>query len=197
MNTKEKIKNIYVRECSEYRELNRFAKGNGVVLFGSSFAKSIPVGKLGQSCSLDNYVYNRSITDLSVFDAENLLDDCVISLAPKKVILHLGETDLAKGYRSISEIVRAYESLIDKVKSEIKRCEIVIVSVCSNGDDIHPDDLNRQLETLAKNKKCKYVDITGSTKNEYPFAKAFSMLKMYMSDKLSFYDAMTMVNYIT
>lgn len=184
--------NIYERELDNFRKLNKIANKNGVVLFGSSFAKDIPVCELKQSFNMDCDIYNRSVTDLSVFDAEMLLDNCVIDLAPKKVLIQLGETDLERGYRTIPEIVKAYEKIITKLKSADKRCDIVIVSVCSSSAEIHPEELNKQLELVARKAKCKYADVSLAFSNASPSIKAFSLLRFFMRDVISFSDAMKM-----
>ncbi len=186
--------NVYEKEIEGFRKLNKLAKANGVVLFGSSFAKEIPVCELKQAFSLDCNIYNRSLTDLTVFNAEKVIDDCVISLLPKKVLLQLGETDLEQGYRTIPEIVKAYEKIIAKIKSADKHCGIVIVSVCENGSVVYPDELNKQLEELAHRTKCQYADISPAFSNDTPGVKAFSLLKFFMLDKITFFDAMTMAN---
>lgn len=185
--------NTYERELVNFRNLNKIAIRNGVVLFGSSFAKEIPVCELKQSFELDCDIYNRSLTDLSVFDAENLLDDCVIDLAPRKVLIQLGETDLERGC-TIPEILSAYENIIAKLKSADKHCEIVIVSVCDNTAEISPEELNKQLESMARKMKCRYADISSVFSNESPDIKAFSLLRFFMLDRISFFDSMTMAN---
>lgn len=185
--------NIYEREMEHFHKLNKIARKQGVVLFGSSFAKDIPVCELKQAFELDCDIYNRSLTDLSVFDAEPLLDECVNSLEPKKVLLQLGETDLERGYHTIPEIIKAYEKIILKLRSIDKHCEIVIVSVCENGAGIYPSELNKQLEGLAGKLKCKYADISSAASNDSPDVKAFSLLKFFMLDRISFYDAVAML----
>lgn len=186
--------NVYEKEIDGFRKLNKLAKPNGVVLFGSSFAKDIPVCELKQAFSLDCNIYNRSLTDLTVFNAEKLLDDCVLSLSPKRILIQLGETDLEQGYRTIPEIVTAYEKLISKLKAQDKHCKIVIISVCENGSGVYPKELNNQLEELAHRTKCQYADISPAFSNDTPGVKAFSLLKSFMLDKITFFDAMTMVN---
>ena len=62
------ISKMYEREAEEYCRLNDFAVRNGIVLFGSTFAKEIPVGELRQAFNLDCNIYNRSFADVSVFD---------------------------------------------------------------------------------------------------------------------------------
>lgn len=186
--------NVYEREIVNFRKLNKIANKNGIVLFGSSFAKEIPVCELKQSFDLDCDIYNRSLTELSVFDAERLLDDCVIDLAPRKVLIQLGETDLARESSTISEILSAYEKIIIKLKSADKHCEIVIVSVCSGASEIPPEKLNKQLELMARKMKCKYADISSVLSNDSPGIRAFSLLRFFMRDRISFFDSMTMAN---
>lgn len=181
---------MYGRETEEFRKLNKVAKTNGVVLFGSSFAKEIPVCELKQTFNMECSIYNRSIADLSVFSAGELLNDCVCNLLPKKVLLQLGETDLEQGYHTIPEIISAYEKLIAKLKSADKHCSIVVVSVCENENGIHPDELNRALEKMAHRMNCQYADISPAFSNDSPCIKAFSLLKCFILDRISFYDAM-------
>ena len=186
--------NVHEREIENFRKLNKLAKMNGVVLFGSSFAKNIPVCELKQAFHLDCNIYNRSLTDLSIFHAEELLNDCIFSLKPGTVLLQLGETDLEQGYHTIPEIIEAYKSLITKLKAADKHCDIVIVSVCENSSVVYPDALNKQLEALAHSAKCQYADISPAFSNDSPSVKAFSLLKYFMLDQFSFYDSMTLLN---
>ena len=186
--------NTYNREVENFRRLNKIAKKNSVVLLGSSFAKDIPVSELVQTFDIDCSIYNRSLTDLSVFDADKVLDDCVLNLAPKKILLQLGETDLERGYRTIPEILEAYEKVIVKLKNANKHCDIVIVSVCEKNAEVYPDALNAKLEELANKLKCQYADISPAFSNDSPSVKAFSLLKYFMLDRFSFYDAMNLLN---
>ena len=189
------ISKVYEREAEEYRRLNEFAVRNGVVLFGSTFAKEIPVGELRQAFDLDLNIYNRSFTDVSVFDAEPLLMECAENLAPSKILLQLGETDLERGYKSVPEIIAAYDSLVKSIKKRNRFTDIVIVSVCENSNGIQPSEFNSQLEKMAKKNKCKFADISNASSDRMPSVKAFSMLKMFMRNGITFCEAMNMVNY--
>ena len=189
------ISRIYVRETEEYCRLNEFAVRNGIVLFGSTFAKDIPVGELRQAFDLDCNIYNRSFTDVSVFDAEALLIKCAESLAPSKILLQLGETDLERGFRSVPEIISAYDSLVKNIKKRNRFTDIVIVSVCENSNGIQPSEFNSQLKKMAKKNKCKFADISNASSDRMPSVKAFSMLKMFMRNGITFCEAMNMVNY--
>lgn len=182
---------IYEKDLEYYKKLNKFAVGDCVVLFGSSFAKDIPLCELKQSCHLDADLYNRSFSDLSVFDAKELLKDCVLSLFPKKILLNLGETDLERGYRTIPEIVDAYEEIINEIKNFDKNCGIVLISVCNNTTELYPDELNRRLEELAAKTKCRFADISPAFSYDMPSVKAFGLLKFFMRDRMSLSDVMS------
>ncbi len=182
----------YEKELINYNNLNNIAKRNCVVLFGSSFLKNIPVSELIQTFDLDCSMYNRSFTDLSVFDAAKLLNECVLPLLPRKIMIGLGETDLERGYKTIPEIIEVYGELINTIRSADKHCKIAVVSVCSNSGDLKPEELNKELKLLAHKKKCDYADITPSVKSSASGIYAFKMLKVFALDKISFLDAMTM-----
>lgn len=189
------IPKIYEREAEEYCRLNEFAVRNCIVLFGSTFAKDIPVGELRQAFNLDCNIYNRSFADVSVFDAEALLVECAESIAPSKILLQLGETDLERGYRSVSEIISAYDSIVKNIKKRNRFTDIVIVSVCENSNDIQPTEFNSQLENMAKKNKCSFADISNAASDRMPAVKAFSMLKRFMRNGITFCEAMNMVCY--
>ena len=189
------ISKMYEREAEEYCRLNDFAVRNGIVLFGSTFAKEIPVGELRQAFNLDCNIYNRSFADVSVFDAEELLIKCAESLAPSKILLQLGETDLERGYKSVPEIIAAYDSLVKSIKKRNRFTDIVIVSVCENSNGIQPSEFNSQLKKMAKKNKCKFAAISNASSDRMPSVKAFSMLKMFMRNGITFCEAMNMVNY--
>lgn len=183
---------LFENELENYRQLNKIARKGGVVLFGSTFAKNIPLGELKQDFEFDCDLYNRSLTDLSVFDVGGVLADCVIDLEPSKVLIQLGETDLERGFKSLSEIVAQYEMMISQIKTRIKHCHITIVSVCNTDGNLFPAELNAQLEALAKRMGCQYADISAAPATEAPGVKAFCLLKYFFRDRITDYDALHM-----
>ena len=96
----------------------------------------------------------------------------ILPLQPKKIILQLGETDLERGYKSVTEIIKDYNELIRKYRENNKRVKIVILSVCSEENET--DKLNTALENIAHKTKCQFVDVSGSVHAENPYLKVFS-----------------------
>ncbi|SFQ26578.1 hypothetical protein SAMN02910358_01342 [Lachnospiraceae bacterium XBB1006] len=182
------MNNIYEREQNNYKNLNQVANANGVVLVGSTFAKEIPVCELRQTFQLDCDLYNRSYTDLSIYDAKDLIVECMDSLSPHKLLLNLGETDLERGFHTITEIVGAYETLIKELKQHAPYCQLVIVSVCDSDYATKPGALNRQLELMAKRNKCQFADISSAKASTSPCVKAFDILRFFMLDRLTLSD---------
>ena len=75
------------------------------------------------------------------------------------------------------------------------RDAVVIGCVCENSNGIQPSVFNTQLEDMAKKNKCKFADISNAASDRMPVVKAFSMLKMFMRNGITFCEAMNMVNY--
>lgn len=183
---------LFENELENYRMLNKVARKGGAVLFGSTFARNIPLGELKQDFEFDCDLYNRSLTDLSVFDVGGVLEDCVIDLEPRKVLIQLGETDLERGFHTIDEIVAQYELILSRIQSRIPDCAITVVSVGNADGSLFPGELNAHLEALARRMKCSYADISSALTNDAPGVKAFCLLKRFFRDRITDYDALHM-----
>ena len=78
-------------EIKKYQRLNAIAEQNGIVVFGGNTDKEIPLCELRQSYQVEQKMYNRSISELSIKEAIVVYDACVSCLAPETVLLHIGE----------------------------------------------------------------------------------------------------------
>lgn len=186
------MKHILESKTALYRSLNQIAETNGVVLFGSDFAAHIPAGELKQTFELDCTLYNRSLPGLSVFQADEVLGDCVLSLSPKKLLMQLGESDLQDGSHTVEEILTAYRSLIAKIQKAMPHCTIVLVSTCGTSAADH--SFNEGVSALAQEMGCGFADVEEAAASSYPEIKAFSILKHFMTDRIGFYNAMRMLH---
>lgn len=174
-------------EVKRYDGLNEFANKHSVVVLGSTFMSNIPMSELKQSFGIHSDIYNRSLTDLRIDEATDVLKNIMDTLSPKKVVLHLGEIELRDSEANISVLIYQMKELIDIIKNSDKHCKIVLVSEANN-------EFDTKLEELAKNTKCQFADITsGSTKDESIYINAFMKLKCFLADDIS--EAFSFVTY--
>lgn len=183
----------YENECRHYHKLNEIVRYNGAVLFGSTFAKNIPVSELKQSFELDCNIYNRSIPGLSVFDAASVIKDCVLDLYPDKVLIQLGETDLEQGNASMDEIIAEYENVLIQMKKSMNSSQIVIISVCEENEALPSREFNKKLEKMAARNKCRFADISAAEESDTPDVKAFSLLQHFLWDHISDGNVLSMI----
>ena len=77
-----------------YHSLNELANPNGMIIFGGNSDISIPLCELKQAFALDNDIYNRSFSDLSVTNALEYYDTYIANLKPESILIHIGESDI-------------------------------------------------------------------------------------------------------
>ena len=62
------------KEIKKYQSLNELAEQGGIIIFGGTEDKEIPLCELKQAFELKSNLYNRSITNLSVDSAVEVYD---------------------------------------------------------------------------------------------------------------------------
>ena len=146
-------------ELKRYKALNQLAESGGIVIFGGSDDKDIPLCELRQAFALQSKLYNRSVTDLSIDEAVELYDTCVSPLSPETVLLHIGDADLDLFQEDSSEFDRKYLRLIDHIKTLCKKCRIAVISLRNpeNAPDIA--EINKHLKYIADSEQCDFEDI--------------------------------------
>ncbi len=150
---------MFYNEIKKYKMLNEFAEQNGIVIFGSESDLTIPLVELKQAFDIEQKMYNRSITGLSVTEAIPIYDECVTPLVPETVLIHIGDTDLNFFKENPQEFDQQYCELINHIKSKNKKCRIAIVSIRNYQKDSLIDKLNKHLKYIADSENCEYGDI--------------------------------------
>lgn len=173
-----------------YNEFNEYAKDGGIVIFGSSYASSIPFCELARDFETGETVYNRSIEGLVVADAENYLDQCIVNLNPAKVFISIGDEDMKDPFFDAESFIEKYQWLLYTLHS---RCnaKIYIVSVVSKDYRVHL--VNDKLKKIAKQSGCQYVDCTGAAGSNSSAVRFFDVLRFYMRSRpISFGQAFSL-----
>ncbi len=175
---------INKQELQGYQSLNKFAKKNSAVLFGSTYAKEIPVSELRQNFGIISHLYNRSLTDLSVFEAADIANEIIRDINPSKLLLQLGETDLASGKSTPEEVISEISNVISTIRNNDKKIKIVLISINNLLDKNLQKDFNKKLETFAKNNNCLFADITIAS-DDALHLNAFKALSYFFCDDIT------------
>ncbi|MBQ2982030.1 MAG: hypothetical protein IJD58_07945 [Lachnospiraceae bacterium] len=146
-------------EINNYTKLNQLAEQGGIVIFGCGEDKNIPTCELRQAFALEPKVYNRSFESISVRDALSVYKEIVETLSPETVLLHIGETDMDYFAEYSVEFDNKYRELIGYIKSQNKKCRIVIVSLRNHNSNPQIEKINKHLKYIADSEQCEYSDI--------------------------------------
>lgn len=174
------------KELHGYKLLNNIARKNSVVILGSNYIKEMPVGELKQIFGIVTDIYNRSLSDMSIFEANDIVKELIDELSPKKLVLQLGERDLMNGKHTVDEVMAEYEKVITSIRRTDKSIRLILVSLNNLTDKSIEDEYNRRLDELAGRYKAQFADITSAGSDDESRIKTFRLLKYFMSDELAF-----------
>ncbi len=143
-----------------YHSLNELANPNGMIIFGGNNDISIPLCELKQAFALDNDIYNRSFSDLSITNAMEYYDTYIASLNPENILIHIGESDMDFFLSDPSEFDNKYGELVRHIRNKTKKCRIIIISLKNYDKDIDIAEMNKHLKYIADSEQCEYADIS-------------------------------------
>lgn len=146
-------------EAKKYTALNKLADSHGIVLFGGAQDLSIPLCELRQAFSIDAKMYNRSFHNLSIINATDAYKTCVAPINPETVFLHIGMSDLKLFEQNPTTFDEAYRNLINTIKAENKKCQIVVINLKNPENSDIISSLNRHLKYIANAEQCEFGDI--------------------------------------
>ena len=174
-----------------FREINKIADKDGVVLLGSDYFTDFPINELAQKYDLETPIYNRSVPDSTISEISSMLEQCVFELDPSKVFVAVGDYDIKDPGFNANDFLSQYEYLLYQIHSK-KNAEIYIVSVFS--DSPLASGVNKRLRGLAKEDGCKFISITSALNADNQELQVFETLRFYFRLKpLCFSDAMKFV----
>ena len=184
--------NTFSKELSRFSQMNEVSSTNGVVFFGSTSFNEMPLAELARVYDLEEKVYHRRISGLTIADVDSVLDDCVLNLSPKKVFISIGEEDVEKESFNEKEFLAKYEWMLYSIHDKCD-AQIYIVSVLSRM--AIASRINERLSKLAKETGCTYIDAASALYYEKPDMMIFEDLKPYIRNhNITFAEAMKMAN---
>ena len=156
----------YVRtKADAMKKINDLLLPEEIVIFGSTYMSEFPIYELTNKCNLENAVYNRSIKGLTVKEAMELLDDCVVDIHPSTVFISLGEEDEANP-NAASE----YACLVSKIRQNLPNTMVYLIALTQSGS--FAENFNKTILSLCDNKNVKYIDLVKKAPSENALVKA-------------------------
>lgn len=147
-------------ELNTYMKLNELAEQGSIVIFGGDEDKDIPICEIRQAFAMESKIYNRSVENLSVYDALAVYQKVVAPLDPETMLIHIGKADLASFDEDPAGFDDQYKELIRAVKARNKNCRIAVVSLKNYDNDPQISELNKHLKYIAAFENCEYGDIS-------------------------------------
>lgn len=176
------MKTEVLEKSKMYKVFNDIALKDEIVIFGSSYAARFPFYELSQKYDLNNAVYNRSIEGLTLTEATEVLNDCVLAVKPSKIFLALGECDASE-----SEALTAYSSILQKIREVLPGTKVYTLS--AYGEEKAKAAFNAGLRELCIKSNVEYVNVD----YEMPYSTIYKQLsRFFRKGRLDFYDAFQM-----
>ena len=147
-------------EIKKYQKLNELAQPHGIVIFGERADINIPLCELRQALNIDEKMYNRSFSELSINDAVNVFDTCVSPILPDTVFIHIGESDITMFKENHSDFDVEYRALIKHIRELNKKCRIAVISIKNTDNNPDVDEINQHLKYIADSEKCEFGDLS-------------------------------------
>ncbi|MBQ8374791.1 MAG: SGNH/GDSL hydrolase family protein [Clostridia bacterium] len=165
------MRNEIAQQVNIFKVYNDIALKHEIVVFGGSYAAAFPFYELAQKYLFSNAIYNRSIKELTLTEAEECLNDCVCEIHPDKLFLCLGEHDIGNAVAT-----GAYRRILRKLHSKLPKTQIYALPVFREGAEI----FNNELRELCKTEGAEFLDIRYTLSGKpLPYGKIFKQLSRF------------------
>lgn len=169
--------------------INDLALKGEIVVFGSTYMAKFPLYELINKYHFENAVYNRSIEGLTVQEASELVQDCVISIAPAKIFIALGEAD-----EYDADAIKKYKEIVKNIRSSLPKSKIYLISLKETG--VYAQKFNENMRSLCDDKTVKYIQLVSPSLGETAIYKAqFKQLSCFFRNgRVTMADAFAIEN---
>lgn len=159
-----------------------------IVVFGSTYMANFPLYEMINKYHFENAIYNRSIAKLTTSEALKIVQECVISIAPAKVFIALGEED-----ENNANAINEYNQIVQIIKSALPKCKICLI--CLQGNSSYVERFNKNILSLCDNKRVWNIRFVSSSTKENSYKAQFKQLSCFFRYKsLSMVEAFAMAD---
>lgn len=163
-------------KLESYRQLNRLAKKGQVVFTGSSLMEQFPLNEMLQGEALPYRVYNRGMSGFVAPQLLQVLDVCVVELAPAHVFLNIGTNDMSRPDYSQEALLACYRRILEEILSHVPGVQLHLLAYYPVNPDLEGQEgwaaealryrtnqvlreANRGVEALAREMGAEYLDL--------------------------------------
>lgn len=163
-------------KLESYRQLNRLAKKGQVVFTGSSLMEQFPLNEMLQGEALPYRVYNRGMSGFVAPQLLQVLDVCVVELAPAHVFLNIGTNDMSRPDYSQEALLACYRRILEEILSHVPGVKLHLLAYYPVNPDLEGQEgwaaealryrtnqvlreANRGVEALAREMGAEYLDL--------------------------------------
>jgi lysophospholipase L1-like esterase len=148
--TEDKRKEMFAMKTRSYRELNRTAVKGKTVLAGSSLMELFPSTEMIMSRQLNQIVYNRGISGMTISEYREVLHECILDLQPSKLLINIGSNDLNLPGDTVKNLLTGYEALLNEVNEALPACKITLMAYYPCRED-GPEPSNGRIKRTMAN----------------------------------------------
>ena len=152
-------------QAEAMKKINDLILPGEIVIFGSTYMSHFPLYELINKSMVENAVYNRSIEGLTIQDALEIVNDCVIAIRPSKLFLAIGEED-----ENNPDAIREYSRLVSELRSRLPQCHLYLIGLTGGG--AFAEDFNRNIQRLCAHKNTEYIHFVTTKASENTLYKA-------------------------
>ena len=163
-------------KLESYRQLNRLAKKGQVVFTGSSLMEQFPLNEMLQGEALPYRVYNRGMSGFVAPQLLQVLDVCVVELAPAHVFLNIGTNDMSRPDYRQEALLACYRRILEEILSHVPGVKLHLLAYYPVNPDLEGQEgwaaealryrtnqvlreANRRVEALAREMGAEYLDL--------------------------------------
>ena len=163
-------------KLESYRQLNRLAKKGQVVFTGSSLMEQFPLNEMLQGEALPYRVYNRGMSGFVAPQLLQVLDVCVVELAPAHVFLNIGTNDMSRPDYRQEALLACYRRILEEILSHVPGVKLHLLAYYPVNPDLEGQEgwaaealryrtnqvlreANQAVEALAREMGAEYLDL--------------------------------------
>ena len=163
-------------KLESYRQLNRLAKKGQAVFTGSSLMEQFPLNEMLQGEALPYRVYNRGMSGFVAPQLLQVLDVCVVELAPAHVFLNIGTNDMSRPDYRQEALLACYRRILEEILSHVPGVKLHLLAYYPVNPDLEGQEgwaaealryrtnqvlreANQGVEALAREMGAEYLDL--------------------------------------